>query len=64
LHHLLVFIENYLGNAEEILRQLTEKLPYYKIPEKLIGVVAFPLSNSGKTDRKKLVANYQQSILS
>jgi acyl-CoA synthetase (AMP-forming)/AMP-acid ligase II len=64
LHHLLVFIENYQGNAEEILRQLTEKLPYYKIPEKLIGVVAFPLSNSGKTDRKKLVANYQQSILS
>jgi len=64
LTQLIVFIENFDGSTEEILKQLTEKLPFYKIPEKIIGVDTFPLSNSGKTDRKKLVANYKQSVQS
>jgi len=58
LKQLVVFIENYNGDSSEIIEQLSQKLPFYKIPEKIIGVDAFPLANSGKTDRKTLVANY------
>ncbi len=62
LTQLMVFIENFIGDSEDMLQKLTQKLPFYKIPEKIIGVAAFPLSNSGKADRKKLIANYKESI--
>lgn len=64
LTQLIVFIENFTGDTGDMLNQLTQKIPFYKIPEKIVGVAAFPLSNSGKTDRKKLVASYKQSIQS
>jgi len=64
LTQLIVFIENFTGDSSEILTRLSQKLPFYKIPEKIVGVPVFPLSNSGKTDRKKLVASYKQSIQS
>lgn len=34
---------------------LKKKLPYYSVPEKLIPVSNFPVTNRGKIDRKKLI---------
>jgi len=61
LKQLIVFIENYEGESSEILGKLSKILPFYKIPEKIIRVDVFPLTNSGKTDRKKLAATYQKT---
>jgi acyl-CoA synthetase (AMP-forming)/AMP-acid ligase II len=58
---LIVFIENYTGNGKEITEQLISIFPSYKIPEKITGVPVFPLSPSGKTDKRALVVNYLNS---
>jgi acyl-CoA synthetase (AMP-forming)/AMP-acid ligase II len=62
LKKLIVFVENLEGKTTEIIKMLTKKLPFYKVPEEVVGTGNFPLSNSGKTDRKKLLANYIESI--
>jgi acyl-CoA synthetase (AMP-forming)/AMP-acid ligase II len=62
LKQLVVFVEHFNGDTTKIMQLLKSDLPFYKIPEKIIGVEVFPLSNSGKTDRKALIQNYLQSI--
>jgi len=58
---LIVFIENYTGDGQEITRQLENCLQAYKIPGKIIGVPRFPLGRSGKTDKKALIAQYYKT---
>lgn len=58
MKQLVVFIENYPGNGKEITETMALNYPRYKIPEKIIGVQQFPLSSSGKTNKKKLVSQY------
>jgi acyl-coenzyme A synthetase/AMP-(fatty) acid ligase len=62
LKKLIVFVENFEGETTEIIKMHTQKLPFYKVPGEIVGTGTFPLSNSGKTDRKKLLANYFESI--
>ncbi len=61
IHQLVVFIENYSGNGNEITEKLKSIFPVYKIPEKIIGVSQFPLAPSGKTDKKALVTQFKNS---
>lgn len=61
MKQLLVFIENYQGNENEIIEKMALHFPHYKIPEKIIGVPKFPLSRSGKTDKNMLVSQFISS---
>ncbi len=61
INQLVVFIENYSGSGKEIIEKLLPVFPTYKIPEKIVGVEHFPLSPSGKTDKKALVYNFKNS---
>src|SRR5690554_793689 len=62
LNQLVVFVEGYEGNGREIIQQLNTVLPHYKIPDKIVGVTIFPVSSSGKTDKKILVSNYKKLV--
>lgn len=62
LHDLVVFIESFNGNAEDVLKKLNNILPRFKIPDKIVGVDFFPLTHSGKTDKKTLVMNYLKKV--
>ncbi len=62
LSRLIVFIENFDFGSDKILSLMNEKLPPYKIPEKIIGVKSFPLLSSGKTDKRALVDNFLTGI--
>ena len=59
---LVAFVENYSGSGKEITDQMRHVFPAYKIPEKIVGVFNFPISTSGKTDKKTLVRNYLKSL--
>ena len=50
----------FCGGAEnkEIVTQLRKKLPAFMIPQKIVSVPAFPLTENGKIDRKKLKGEY------
>jgi amino acid adenylation domain-containing protein len=53
--HLVAYYESADELAESILRQkLSEKLPAYMVPQYFHFMRSFPLSNSGKIDRKAL----------
>jgi len=56
MKQLVVFIENYQGTGDEIIKKMAFHFPQYKIPERIIGVSKFPLNSSGKTDKKMLVS--------
>jgi len=58
MKQLLVFIENYSGKENEIIKKLNTRFPNYKIHEKIIGIEQFPLNSSGKTDKKALISQY------
>ncbi len=58
MKQLVVFIENYKGNGEEIMNQLSTHFPLYKVPEKVIGIPQFPLASSGKVDKKALISQF------
>ena len=58
MKQLVVFIENFSDNGTDILQQLSLHLPEYKIPEKVIGVQRFPLTTSGKVDKKALISEF------
>ncbi len=51
----------YVGalEAKEIIRQLTEKLPRFMIPNIFHKVEDMPVTKNGKIDRKALMADYQ-----
>lgn len=55
LSQLVVFVENFMENEDKLIKELSGKHPRYKIPERIIGVISFPLLPSGKTDKKALV---------
>jgi amino acid adenylation domain-containing protein len=42
----------------QTLEKLSQKLPHYMIPKRLIPVVKIPRSDRGKVDRNKLIKNY------
>lgn len=58
MQQLVVFIENFEGRGEDILRKLYAEMPDYKVPGKIIGVDQFPMSTAGKTDKQALVKKY------
>jgi D-alanine--poly(phosphoribitol) ligase subunit 1 len=64
MRQLIVFIENYSGNGEEITGQMALHFPRYKIPERVIGVPQFPLNSSGKADKKMLITQFPASAKS
>ncbi|HBX49818.1 MAG: hypothetical protein A2275_04375 [Bacteroidetes bacterium RIFOXYA12_FULL_35_11] len=49
-----LFLENYLGNTEELSIALQAKLPDYMIPKVITNLASFPLNSNGKVDRKAL----------
>jgi D-alanine--poly(phosphoribitol) ligase subunit 1 len=61
MKQLVVFIENFPGDGNDITEQMTLHFPHYKIPEKIIGVPQFPINSSGKTDKKVLVSQFLHS---
>jgi len=61
MKQLVVFIENYQGNGNEITEKMALRFPHYKIPEKITGIPKFPLNRSGKTDKKMLVSQFLAS---
>lgn len=52
---LFLFVENYQAETKLIIEYLQKTLPHYMVPSKVIVLEAFPLSSSGKIDRKKLI---------
>ncbi len=52
----------YVGSleAKEIIRQLTEKLPRFMIPNIFRRVEAMPITKNGKIDRKALMKEYKE----
>lgn len=58
LRKLWVFVEGFSGTATDVLKQIRENYPAFMVPDRIIGVEAFPLSLSGKTDKKKLISDY------
>lgn len=54
-HHLVAYIKASADwDAIQIKNQLREKLPGYMVPSYLISISAFPLTRTGKIDRKAL----------
>lgn len=62
LKQLVVFVEHFKGDTTQMMQLLKKDLPFYKMPENIIGIETFPLTNSGKTDRKALIKSYLQSM--
>ena len=58
LKRLVLFLENYLGDLNQIKQQLKKELPAQMIPDEVISVDQFPFTTSGKIDRKKLSQSY------
>ncbi len=61
LNQLIVFVENYSGDGLDIIKKLALQIQPYQIPARVVGVRAFPLNSSGKTDKKSLVAHFKSS---
>ncbi len=55
---IIVFIEKFSGNQENLKKYLEEKLPKYMLPGKILNVENFPLNVSGKVNRKKILDDY------
>lgn len=54
ISHIFLFLENYTGNIDEVIRYLKTQVPEYMLPEEILNIPVFPLNNNGKTDRKAL----------
>ncbi len=55
-----------LGNqevADRLAAELKSCLPFYMLPQKIIGLEHFPLTSSGKIDRQALAAQARQSMV-
>ena len=52
---LYLFLENYLGDIDNVTRYLEQKLPTFMVPKEIIILKQFPTSSSGKVDRMKLL---------
>ena len=55
MNQILLFIENYKNDFDELHQYLKTKLPAYMLPAKIISVDVFPLNPNGKIDRKALM---------
>jgi D-alanine--poly(phosphoribitol) ligase subunit 1 len=53
-YHIVLFIEKFSFNENELKSFLKERLPYYMIPHAFHFVPKFPLNNNGKNDRVAL----------
>lgn len=51
---LLLVLEKYSGNIDEVKNYLAKKLPPYMMPEQIYKLDEFPLNSSGKIDRVKI----------
>ncbi|SHF38755.1 amino acid adenylation domain-containing protein [Mariniphaga anaerophila] len=58
MKQLVVFVENFKGDEKEIMEKMALFFPKFKIPEKIVGIPVFPVNRSGKTDKKKLAADF------
>ena len=54
----------YIGDIDkkELHAKLSEVLPVYMIPTKLIKKDVFPMTKNGKIDRKKLIAGVSEKV--
>ncbi len=52
---ILLFVENYTGDIRALKTYLTNELPDYMVPWKIINIAGFPQTTSGKIDRRKLM---------
>ncbi|MFZ4455009.1 MAG: amino acid adenylation domain-containing protein [Bacteroidales bacterium] len=52
---LYLFLENSSMEAKELAERLHKVLPFYMMPTKIINSDKFPITSSGKIDRKKLL---------
>lgn len=50
-----LFVESTQFDSVELHNYISKKLPYYMIPKQIHEIEHFPLNNSNKTDRKKLL---------
>lgn len=48
-------VENKFREAQSIRKQLSELLPVYMLPKKVVFTDSIPMTNNGKADRKKLM---------
>jgi acyl-CoA synthetase (AMP-forming)/AMP-acid ligase II len=58
LKRLYVFVEGYNGGQDEIKQQLGKQLPGQMVPDEIFIVPEFPITSSGKIDKKKLMNRY------
>ena len=58
----LYYKDNLTFNEDEVIEKLKNKLPYYMIPSIFIKVEAFPLTASGKVDKKNLPLPKEQLL--
>ena len=58
LQRIILFIEGFKGESTSVIKKLRDKLPNYMVPEDVIAVSSFPITTSGKIDRKKLAKDY------
>ena len=59
---ILVFIEQFEGNREQLQSQLLLRLPKALIPEIIISIPHFPLNSNGKIDKSALFTVYSKLI--
>lgn len=55
---LFVEVDKNSDSEVQVMKRLRECLPKFKVPKKIISVTHFPLSATGKIDRKKLCSTY------
>ena len=49
-----LFLENFAGDAKELEKYLATKIPEYMLPSSINNLTDFPLTKSGKIDRKRI----------
>jgi len=50
-------------SIQQVRSQLKQKLPHYMIPERFLVLNSFPLTRTGKTDRKRLAELAEKNII-
>ncbi|KAJ1964489.1 hypothetical protein IWQ62_002916, partial [Dispira parvispora] len=53
---LMGFVTPEDANVDQVLNALQDRVPHYMVPNSIVPVPHFPLSQNGKTDRKALLA--------
>ncbi len=58
IKRLYIFIEGYLGDCNQLKKEISKQLPPQMVPEEIISIKSIPFTASGKTDRKTLEKAY------